>query len=73
MMITLFEHDGTQVTGAFQAVDLGTDREAEHPSVYLDPLGDSDDPREFPCRDLTGFRLVPDGPLDRSDELRGGS
>jgi hypothetical protein len=72
VMITLFEWDGTRVTGAFSAVAMATDREEDHPSVYLDPLGDSDDPREFRCRDLAGFRLVPERPIDHSDETRGG-
>lgn len=69
--VTLFRRDGSQVTGDFMAVDTGTDWDDEHGSVYLDPLGDSDDAREFPCREVTGFYLVPEPPIDHSDELRG--
>jgi hypothetical protein len=73
MLITLFERERTRVTGAFLAVASAKNPEDENGSVYLEPPSDSDeDPREFPCRDLVGFRVVPEEAIDHSDELRGG-
>jgi hypothetical protein len=70
--ITLALRDGTHVTGDLLDADTGTDWDDEAGSVYLEPPGDVDAPREFPCRELAGFYLVPEEPVDHSDELRGG-
>ena len=72
VQVTLLRYDDRQVTGEFMAVHVSTDREDDYESVYLKPLGDSDEPREFPCREIVGFYLVPEEPIDHSDELRGG-
>jgi hypothetical protein len=59
VLITFLLDDGhgTQVSGNLTGVGIGTDWDDEFESAYLDPLGDSDDPREIPCREIVAFRI----------------
>jgi hypothetical protein len=68
--VTLYIGGGGAVTG--NLLDARDGSEWDSPGVIdLTRPNDEDDLYNVPVEEIVGFRLLPDPPIDHSDELRG--